>query len=294
MTISVCPKALQKFSGDIRKEIQAKPDIIYHYTSPAALLSIIKNREIWFSDVKFLNDETENRYIYLTLKNFIDNNKTLYNKDFCEFIKEFCDDCINDDGGFNILYQNTYVLSFSMSKDSLSLWNYYTKNNNHIGYNIGFDKRMFIDFSNEGDLLSIQGKVIYGDEFLNSLFENLLSKVYKKYLELNIFYQSMLRDELFFNFNRYSMFFKDKHFESEQEYRLVWVTDKDAKLREFNGFYIPYQVYNVPARSIKDIIISPTQNHRMATLGVKNLVDNYLEKYENNINIEISNIPIRY
>lgn len=294
MTVSICPKALRKFSNAIEKEIKAKPDIIYHYTSPSSLLSIIKNKEIWFSDVNFLNDETENSYIYLSLKEFIDSNKQLYNQNFCKYIEEFCDDCINDDGLFNVLYQKTYISSFSISKDSLNLWNYYTKNDNHIGYNIGLDTQKFIKYSNEGDLLSLQGKVIYGNEFLYLLFEKLLNDIYKKFLTIDITYQSMLRDELFFNFNRYSMFFKDKHFESEQEYRLVWVTDINAKLREFNGFYIPYQIYTIPARSIKSIIISPTQNHKIATLGVKKLVDNYLEKYEKEIKIEISKIPLRY
>ena len=34
----------------------------YHYTSPDALLSILKNQKIFFTDIRFLNDKSEDIY----------------------------------------------------------------------------------------------------------------------------------------------------------------------------------------------------------------------------------------
>ena len=37
-------------------------DIVYHYTSPDAFLSIIQNQAVRFTDIRYLNDKTEGIY----------------------------------------------------------------------------------------------------------------------------------------------------------------------------------------------------------------------------------------
>ena len=38
------------------------PSILYHYTSQEGLLGIIKNREVWATDISYLNDTKEYKY----------------------------------------------------------------------------------------------------------------------------------------------------------------------------------------------------------------------------------------
>src|SRR5208283_505578 len=40
-------------------EIQAKPELLYHYTDQCALHNILDKQEIWATHVRYLNDESE-------------------------------------------------------------------------------------------------------------------------------------------------------------------------------------------------------------------------------------------
>lgn len=64
MTYDVCSDILNKYRENFYNSIEILPKKIYHYTSSTALLSIIKNKELWFTNSRFLNDKTEKRYIY--------------------------------------------------------------------------------------------------------------------------------------------------------------------------------------------------------------------------------------
>ena len=187
------------------------------------------------------------------------------------------------------------MASFSLKEDELNLWNYYSKDKNHLGYNIGFNTQDFINYSNDGDLIDCFGQVIYGKDFLYEIFDKIIPNIYKIFINLDIINISMLLQDLSTAFLRFSMFFKDESFASEKEYRLVWNTDLQADIREYNGFYIPYQKYSIPVKSIKSFMISPTQNYNIAKLGMDELLNNHIAKvYANNITINKSRIPLRY
>lgn len=296
MTISLCEQELGHFCDVINKEISCTPEIIYHYTSSNALLSIIQNKELWFSNIFFLNDSTENKYIYTCLKDYVNENTDKYNDSFCMFMTDFSDYFLESNvSKSHYVLPKTYVASFSIKEDELSLWNYYTKSNIYLGYNIGFNTKDFINYSNDGDLISYYGQVIYGKDLLNKIFDKIILDIYKIFVNLDLMHQSILFDDLAVAFNRYSMFFKDKSFSSESEYRIVWQTNNQAYLHERNGFFIPYQKYSIPIKSIRSIIISPTQNFNIAKLGIEELLYSCIDKkYTDTIKIKKSNIPLRY
>ena len=55
-----------------------KEDIIYHYTSPEAFLSIIQHQEIRFTDIRYLNDRAEGMYFVKALLDFLCKNAGKY------------------------------------------------------------------------------------------------------------------------------------------------------------------------------------------------------------------------
>lgn len=296
MTISLCENELKYINEKIENEIYSTPEIIYHYTSPSALLSILKNKELWFSNIFFLSDSTEHKYIYLCLKNYIQENADKYNPIFSKQIAEFCDYFIGNNTKYpyhSVL--KTYVASFSVQEDELNLWNYYTKNDARIGYNIGFSTKEFLGYSNDGDLITYHGRVIYGKDLLYNIFDKIMPNIYNIYLPLDSIQISILLDDLFYALSKYSVFFKDESFSSEKEYRMVWESNSKVDLREHNGFYIPYQKYSIPVKSIRSFMVSPTQNDNLAKLGIEELLSNYLDaKYIDSIEINKSSIPLRY
>jgi hypothetical protein len=52
-------RASETLGQFIAKRMPAPPTVLYHYTSPAGLMGIIRNREIWATKLHYLNDVSE-------------------------------------------------------------------------------------------------------------------------------------------------------------------------------------------------------------------------------------------
>lgn len=299
MTIDVSGEIYSMHYKAFKHAICTSPESIFHYTSSTALVSILQTKKMWFTNIKFLNDETENRLIFHLLDNYIEENREDYNEDYYRAIKILCEQLLDEREVFDyVLFEvkNTYVASFSTQPDQLNLWNYYTKNPHSVGYNIEFNPKEFVEFSCNGNSLSYCGKVIYSEEDQRKLLIPLIKDFYTKYKTISEEpYKNMLIQELATILCEFSIFFKVKDFEQEEEYRMVWKTPKRANVRECRNFFISYVEYALPITSIKSIGISPTQKDKLVELGLKELLSNYVyEEDFNHIDIKPSKIPVRY
>ena len=301
MTYDVCSDILNKYRKEFYKSVEVLPKEIYHYTSSNALLSIIQNKQLWFTNSRFLNDTTENRYIYLLIDEYIEQNKNKFCATYCDEIKYLCKILTKDENEFcyNLFNEkNLYVSSFSLNQDSLGLWNYYTKSAGAIGYNIIFDTEKFLKFSNDGSLIKQYGKVIYNKNEQLLILDNLITNLYVRFKEIgeSSIDQNMLFQDFAYLISEFSIFFKDESFKHEEEFRFVWESSKNAYIREYKNIFIPYLQYNIPIISILGITISPTNQSNIVELGLKQLIQNYLYDSERNISYRIdkSNIPLRY
>ena len=45
--------------------------IVYHYTSPDALMKITEMQCLWATDINYLNDSSESRYIYALTESLV-------------------------------------------------------------------------------------------------------------------------------------------------------------------------------------------------------------------------------
>jgi hypothetical protein len=112
------------------------PEILYHYTNAQGLLGILKDRKIWASSYRYMNDAQEFEYGFDLIKEiypkpssypFLSN---VEDYSFSETIRrkkwDYESDCI-------------FVASFSGERDLLSQWRGYTSP--HGGYAIGFSAK---------------------------------------------------------------------------------------------------------------------------------------------------------
>lgn len=249
---------------------------IYHYTSGEGLIGIMRDKELWFTNIYFLNDNNELLYTYKLIKNLVDNLDI--EKDLKELIIGRCNYILQKNylsSESQIWYRrNYYVASFSTNKDNLNLWNYYTKTDK-TGYNIKFQWKTFTqdDFQ--------YGKVCYKLDEQETMLKQTISNANKEYKK-----DKSTWEKLWENFIIYSLFFKHPKYSQEEEYRFVLTKNshdeecKECSFRSKNGLIIPYVPYNffnkfIPSncldRPISGIMISPLNQGEITKYGVDRL-----------------------
>lgn len=299
---------------------------ICHYCSIDVLKEIINNNCLRFTDICYLNDSTEFMEIIPVIECVIRNGN--YNSDFQKFILD--SDALSELKDYkqsyfkinretnnleNKLYR-TYTCSFSTNKDSLNMWNYYASNE---GVNICFDFawNMFkgsniteVNVRNEleNNIIMYRGLMIYNDDEKQKCVAELLSRLERIYLEVKDTLDENA-SHIYYAFkeaiNYMRCFFKNIHFISEEEYRVVLKIPEDVIRADCvgdeiknRGFFkrgnvlIPYIDYNFSRQGIERITLNPyiKENDSMFELGIKDLLwINGLEKTK----VVHSNIPIR-
>jgi len=206
-----------------------------------------------------------------------------------------------------------YFFSTSIVNDSLDMWNYYVKNDKYEGYNIGFTFNGIMDCFKDiisNSITVSHGPVIYSRKEQEFILENIINIAdinlkNEKIRRLNDWDESdklSYIDSLLMQIMNLCPFFKDSHFENEQEYRFfLEINYIDEKIKNFitkshflkNGLLIPCCDVTInKENTIKTITISPIMEKMIAKIGVRSLLNQY--NYKGNIEITQSTVPIRY
>lgn len=270
------------------KQIPDIPEdtIIYHYTSPEGILGITESNSLWATDINYLNDSSELRYIYGLVERIVKAKLKEWNPDFCTRILKLCDHWLKKyDLSNRLLFaykRDSYVISFSLDQDNLNMWKCYTKTGNSMGYNIGFMKKELISNIPEPGLLHlISGKVIYDEVQQEKILTDLLSEyehIYVQYLA------EPKKDRIFsiigIPLGNLGVFFKHHAFYDENEFRIVLqdhifpgkpgLYKIDYRIKD--GVFIPYTKLESPAEAIKSIGISPSEKQQMAEFSVERML----------------------
>lgn len=287
---------LDKYNSIIEKRCSIKNNIIVHYTSPDGLKGIIENKTLRFTDSKYLNDKSEGQIIYDVIDNCLDEQK--YNKNFVEDVKDILIRKLSPSEQFRKMADNpcykyryfeskhtAFLCCFSFNDDSLAMWNYYTKNQNSIGFNLSFNKvNLMSKLRNVNSFAYLTAMpVVYDDENQNEIIKTILDDFYEmwnktqKNKEAVIEYLADLIDSLKFCF-------KHNSFKHEEEFRIIlyiynkdakkMLQNKDIKLQIRNGVFTPYiDVECIFETNLKQIMISPTSHDEIVTDGVHNLLN---------------------
>ena len=279
---------------------------IHHYTSPEGMKGILESGNFWYTHARFLNDSSECNYIYRLFPKFPDvYNESLLDEQFFNLIRGISNSFLNNnyykyDDENSIIADDIYVVSFSQDDDSLPLWNYYTKNNDSIGYNISFSILPF-DYSSM-QFKFIHGSVIYDKDKQKELLKEILLKYNeffidnKNQINSNPNHKKNFIEQFINILELYNIFFKHSAYEPEKEYRAVVysVSNYAGMTRQFRthkGLYIPYISLGYDKPCISRVNIAPNNNNDLYEYGTKMLLQTL---GLNNLVVKNSGIPKQY
>ena len=298
------------------------PKTLYHYTSQTGLLGILKDKEIWASDIRYLSDASEYEYSVDLLEEVINKRKeTLpplpavwkslnYGFGFTDDIvyKQIEHYHIND--FVNIAKQSEvlriFVCSLSKEKDLLSQWRGYCPSGN--GFSLGFDSKQLQIMADEQEFKLV--KCIYNKNKQKKIIEQLLiewAKELKKelpnlknkqppYLKEALLIE--LRVRFFSKFLDIAPSIKNESFEEENEWRLIShptsIDDPKAEFRPDRSLIVPYIKFKLAEKNgkipVNRIIIGPTPHGSLIYTSIMSiLLKNDLGKCV----VEKSKIPFR-
>lgn len=241
---------------------------LYHYTSIETLEKILTNQTFRFTNMNSLNDKTEYAYGVDLLKNSIIDYEKRNN------IQEHLDVALLDRFMFN---GELYSVSFTEEKDSLIFWNsFYIEKNKSVS--IGIEKNEIFD---EKILIN---KCIYGNPY-PIMGHNAYMLFYELFHNLTLF----PKNKNFIHITFQTAHIKQKCFDVEREWRGVSFPQSEIKMLFRNGNGHKYFDYPINLKSIKRIVIGPSNTQKENADRVYKKIS---ELKLNNIDIELSTIPL--
>jgi len=301
LSVDINTDFIEFFIKNIPSKYDYKP--IYHYTSPNGFLDIIKENKLWFTRYDCLNDYTEREYIFDVFKSVCEKlvetkqiSKKLYDDiidleiDKKEFLPYYDDSLYY--GEFESEY---YICCFSRDRDSLPMWNYYSKDNRYEGYNLEFSSDIIDYLRNKNRKCSMKVfDVIYDKQEQEKRIGGAILKL-EDIIDKNN--KKSFKRELAEFIKTYAFVFKNPCFQHEKETRIILIIPKEGnsfypiQYRNSNGCIVPYVEYEFDKDSMTGVTIGPLINAEIAEKTVwRMLKDNgYLSD-----NIVKSKVPIRF
>lgn len=272
---------------------QGRTVTIYHYTDANGLIGIIRNKTLWATDIRFLNDHME---LYAGIESTIK-----LSKEMADTCQQSSDHVYNSAKKIyelfpNILKKNLarrciYITSFSKSRDNLRQWMSYCPPNG--GYAISFNKeKILISGKKErkNKVVCRLEEVDYQGEKIRQILD--IESIIKS-LKNNGFSAAKTAIEIMNNALFHCCAIKRKEFYDEREIRLVTQSDRKrehaVQFRSKSGVCFPYFEYPIEPAWIEEIIIGPTANMELARLGIEEL----LRKHSIQCKIEESECSLR-
>lgn len=272
------------------------PKQIFHYTSAGGLAGILSSGVLYFTDSLFLNDRNEQKNFYLQLRQYLKEaslEKELREEAEMRYFGEN-----RPSGGEKLRY---FVLSCCREKDSLPMWNYYTRSIRAAGYNIHFDTEELIRQLDDHPMVrraAWEGRVMCGE---------VIYKKEEKRKELDRIFRQILPGQKDFwarldrIFEERSLFYKDRAFSHEKEIRLVLAVknskilslpEESYQFREVRGIQVPALAVDVleKGRAITGVTAGPALDKQMAVRGVEHM----LYYYGFPQTCKVSSVPLRY
>lgn len=279
---------------------------IWHYTSAEGFKSIIEEGKVHFTHNAFLNDSTERTHVFDIVENVLksyDNDET--KNEFTKYLLELFHKEKQDPDSVDFIDPEEvqiFIFSCSLDKDSLPLWNHYSKNPAKAGFSIGLDVNEIIKLQFREKMLYGIGSNLYPVIYDDSEKENLVKEICDSaYALWNL--EDAKKDEVvkkaYAAIKVAGAFLKHKAFESEHEARYIFYAQnkniddlKDMiKFRNVHGIFTPYVIVPfINNKTLKDVIISPTLKSKQA----KSYADLFLKMNGYDMTSKTSQVPLRF
>ena len=270
---------------------------LYHYTKVSSLMNILKTRSLFATKSSFLNDTNEMDYIIHVTADVI---RKLSNQAWIDLLMKHVVNTMEE-----YKRHDTFVLSLSTDKDSITLWSEFGE---QTGYSVAFDGEKLIDEIDKAQEIYCHGCCIYSETLQDELVHNLITQQIpvKEGMSFPEIMNEAMHDEdckVFQDYchrlhkilNAYAMFFKQQEFEAEKEYRIVFRNPDKKKIlfREKEGFLLPYIVIDLSDQKrlpLSRITVAP-KNH--TDLARKGMIQ-YLDSLGYDVPVELSRLKLRY
>ncbi len=246
----------------------AQMGTVYHYTSPEAALSIIRDRKLRCTDCEYLNDASELAYCYqLYDQAWVDVQHELgipeaeINRQITRYANPYvCESAASETLGASISARY-YVLCTSTCGDDVVLWENYANASGVPGYALGFDADALASSLEDAaqqsvsDGFSIEvlsGPVCYDQEKQLSSIKSLVRDYFHALHESSspsahpidrVVREEIARSNHWAKVSSFSPFMKSYSFSGEREYRFVLkiaglgeqMTSEDSHYLDFAG-----------------------------------------------------------
>ncbi len=232
------------------------PQTLYHYTSIEAFRSIIVNKQLWMTNIKYLNDSSELVHgidiaLAVILKHLEIHDKSN------NFLSGFITRSLTADT-LSKMRMSSCVASFSEDADSLSQWRAYASGG--TGVCIGFKSEFFSNLIKAHPQTSERlVKCLYGSDQKESFVKELIQDELARLVTLSDS-RGNLRDvtstigSIFGKLVIDGPVLKDVAFHSENEWRFVMPTNEDQtsgfatpdwQFRSTKTSLVPYMLLNL-------------------------------------------------
>lgn len=289
---------------------------VFHYCRLDTLKKITKNKQLRFSDIRFLNDTTEFEEAARILRIAVERKKAsmdkalydiLTDKKVLSEIKSYSQRYpfyppINKNRDIDSVKPicKVYTCSFSMDGDLLPMWNYYAQGTDGISINFT-DLKGSIE-SNE-KVKIVMGKVWYTEDDKIQCIDALLKDITALFSEISSkkCREEMVQEVLISTINNMRVFMKHEKYKTEEEYRAVLIVPEEvidnnglpdgytqgSKQGNTDKPYIDVPFY---LGSITNIIVNPYGDFDSINADM----EGWMQKQNlNDIRIWRSNIPMR-
>lgn len=288
---------------------------IFHYTSAEGLRSILfadsKKITLWASRYDCMNDMSEGKIalsVYLEVcDELLENGEIsleLYNL-FTKIRPARTQLLVYGDGtSIQATRKETdrFVCSFSKNKDSLTMWNYYSKGSKYEGYNISLFSRSVTDsfrsFFGKGVSIHVY-PIIYAKTAQKKLIIELLKKL-QEYYEKK--YEPQIRYIISNQLTEWGLIFKSDFFQHEEEVRIIIDIPKKSidnppfvvNYKMNCGYIVPYIELKIDKDSLMGVSIGPLQCTDEQKELQKEILHEMLISNGYNALETYSKIPVRY
>ncbi|HVN58747.1 MAG TPA: DUF2971 domain-containing protein [Bacteroidales bacterium] len=286
---SISKYLVQEFSGEL-----------YHYTNLEALIGIVQKHDLWLTNSRFSNDETELNHGYEIAREVINRHKQT--KTSTEMARYY--------GLVESLLRNppqgVYICCFCERNNLLSQWRSYGENGTgvSIGFNpTGFQRFTGPDLSTEQYGLMRLWKVYYDDQVKEKIVAQALELIPEMHKGKSIELQAQKAAEAIHFF---LPTFKNKDFVDEDERRLIFTPSKNCSVKPLYRYrrqmLVPYFSLNSlvnqnnqnnqnPCRlPIKSVMVGPSERKQINKESIELLMHN--NNY-GDADIEVSDTPYR-
>ncbi len=269
---------------------EANIPILFHYTGFDSLLSITRTKELWATNIHYLNDYEEFKNALSIAKQRIKTTQAKQNKETTQFLDQISSriDAIET--------LNLHIVSFTANGDLLSQWRAYCPNG---GVSVGFRYDDLQELAQKNKF-SIR-KCIYDEKSKNEIIKEVVDmhlEFYKEGEDAN-----MLINGFITVLATIAPCFKNQAFEEEQEWRLVSepisVNDPNVDIRARTDMMFPYFRFSLdglPEKKRKTnlsfdrFIIGPSANSELSSSAMGYFLNKYKLSYDH---IGYSQIPYR-